>query len=247
MDGVTKSMEMRQHFQEDEYLTPYHWSFEPWTEAGRSYFCYLDRVIKFIPPGAKSLLDVGSGDGRAISYFRDKLSSIAMTGSDYSERALDLAKIMSQPRLISWMRLDLLEIRPAVKQYDVVTAIEVIEHIPLEKLAYALKNIRSHLKANGRLIITVPSILVKLNKKHYQHFSRDTLQRALLDAGFKIETIEGQERNSHIFFFIYKFVDNRWFTIKPLMRWMNLVAYRKWVDRCHVNEANRLIVSAVAI
>jgi SAM-dependent methyltransferase len=109
-----------------------------------------------------------------------------------------------------------------------------------------LQNIRSLLKPNGVLILTVPSILAAKPLKHYQHFTEEKLRSLLQETGFVLERCDGQEHANHLFFFWYKFGDNRWWTIKPLMHWMNRVFYPRWVSPCPAERANRLIVVARA-
>mgnify|MGYP001366758743 CR=1 FL=1 len=70
-------------------------------------------------------------------------------------------------------------------QEDTVSLIEVIEHIPTNILEKFLNKTASLIKINGSLIITVPHKNKTLQKKHYQHFSFQSLKDCLPD-NFKI-------------------------------------------------------------
>jgi 2-polyprenyl-3-methyl-5-hydroxy-6-metoxy-1,4-benzoquinol methylase len=69
----------------------------------------------------------------------------------------------------------------------VLTAIEVLEHLPPGKLQEFIRTLHELLKANGVLIITVPSTNVRVRSKHYQHFDISLL-RELLHDYFEIDT-----------------------------------------------------------
>lgn len=236
-------LETPQRVQEQEYITPYHWFWSPDSESGRVYFRYLAMVAERIPINVNRLADLGCGDGRATAFLKDALPHVQIVGMDYSERALQLAQLLSSPRAIEWRLWNIYERYPDPEtRYDAITAIEIFEHLPPERLPQALKNIRSVLRDGGFLILTVPSVLATRPVKHYQHFTEEKLRALFQEADFVVEKCDGQERAHHIFFFCYKFVDNRWWTIKPLMKWMNAVAYPRWVSPSVSARANRLIV-----
>ncbi|GEM_PF-1210677 len=238
-------LDIHQTLQEEEYTLPYHWFWTPDSEAGRSYFSYLSRVVELIPHTAQTLLDVGCGDGRATAYLAERCPHLQIEGMDYSERALEHARILGKSNIIQWRLSNLYgDTHQESEVFNVITAIEVIEHIPPEELAASLRRIREYLQEDGYLIVTTPSTLMPRPKKHFQHFTPATLRQVMNDAGFKIIVIEGQERMNHIFFFIYKLVDNRWWSIKPFMRWLNNSAYPRWVSPSDPYQARRLIVVA---
>ena len=56
-------------------------------------------------------------------------------------------------------------------KYDVVTSVEVLEHIPPDKLNQFVHSIADLLNDNGYFILTVPHKNKQLNEKHYQHFT----------------------------------------------------------------------------
>lgn len=76
------------------------------------------------------------------------------------------------------------------RQFDVIVAGDVIEHVHNQGLF--LTNIRRHLKANGRLIITTPNakwltVGFKPNPTHTIWHDRHTLEYILQQCGFSVE------------------------------------------------------------
>lgn len=247
-DSSPLILDSHQQAQEEEYQTPYHWFWTPDSENGRVYFYYVQRVVELIPQAARTLLDVGCGDGRATSYVQDQRPELCVAGVDYSERALSFARALSVPRPIHWARApEEIEGIPIQDGVDVVTAIEVVEHIPPRELLAFLRMVKSRLRPGGYFILTTPSVRMPRPLKHFQHFSVASLRTALEEAGFLVDHIEGQEKADHVFFSIYKLFDNRIWCLKRVARWFNCVAYPRWVGPSPADRARRLIVRAKAL
>jgi len=78
------------------------------------------------------------------------------------------------------------------KKFDTALMINVLEHVPDEKLA--LQNLWSALEPGGRAIILVPqhpSLYGTLDEvlQHRERYTRAKLERALTEAGFRVEQI----------------------------------------------------------
>jgi cyclopropane fatty-acyl-phospholipid synthase-like methyltransferase len=209
------------------------------------YFSYLNMAASLIPADAKTLADLGCGDGRSTAFFKDARPELRMIGFDYSDQAIQLSKIMSASRQIEWRTWDVSVPLQQTEKFDAVTAIEMFEHLPIDTLQTALKNVRDILNPGGCLILTVPSTNVPLNKKHYQHFDATGLTSILKEAGFSDVSVQGQENSRHFFFQIYRFADNRWWSIKPLMKWLNAKYYPSHVSPSPIDSAHRLVVKAL--
>lgn len=131
--------------------------------------------------GPESILDIGSGRGAALWPMMDALSETPFTCIDASpERALQL-KAVAQ----GWSRLSAFEgsvtkLPFADAAFDVVTALEVLEH--LENPAAGAAEIARVCKRF--VVISVPS-KADDNPEHIQLFTRESLTRLLTDAGFR--------------------------------------------------------------
>lgn len=129
----------------------------------------------------RSLLDIGCGDGRFLKEAIKAYGDIKLTGIDSSEKALALAKQMN-PEL-EFEQRDIL-VSPLTSQWDVITLLEVIEHIPPHSLPGFMTAAARMLRPGGTLIITVPHLNEKLISKHYQHFDAEKI-RELLPPGLE--------------------------------------------------------------
>jgi 2-polyprenyl-3-methyl-5-hydroxy-6-metoxy-1,4-benzoquinol methylase len=177
-------MDKRQAQQEEQYRFPYHHipSFDkngfkqarihPW---GYVYTSYIENVLQHIEQVPhNSILDIGCGDGKLLYEARKKFPTALLAGTDYSEHALALAYALNFKNNVY------LSTSPdKTKTYDVVTAIEVLEHISPSDTGEFAKSFASALSHDGIGIITVPSDNVSINKKHYQHFNEHLIRETL--------------------------------------------------------------------
>jgi len=176
--------------QENQYQFPYHhipyfnngvpmktrtlvWGFE--------YLCYMKFVADMISNlQPTKILDVGCGDGRLFSLLGN-LEAIQV-GVDPVDRSVQLARAFSphaEFKIGTAQDID--------ETYDVVVATEVLEHIPDEEMTRFIQTMYSKLSDGGSLIITVPSIAIPLQDKHFRHYTIDLLQSHLEEAGCRVE------------------------------------------------------------
>ena len=209
------------------------------------YFGYLSICSGFLNDldvSEMKILDAGCGDGRFLSELKNK-GAKNLYGVDYSESALSFAKLFLPD--VKFTNADLANLPYEDNFFDYIFLIETLEHIHPEKTNNVLKELKRVLKPSGRLIVTVPSVLVPLNKKHYRHFSEKTLRDCLADF-FDVKSMAGQDYGKfHILKFAYKFLDNRFWLIKPLAEYYNLNIWPKYFNGCSVYYGNRLIVECV--
>lgn len=180
-----------QSIQEEEYIFPYHYldlmprfAYRNITENS-----YRKLVIELIAPHqGQSVLDAGCGDGRLCYELAKR--NLAVTGVDYSERAIKFARVFVPDAEFAVM--DLTKEHPT-KKFDYVLLVEVLEHFKPNTIRDVLSNLSGCLKDNGKLIITVPSIRSRLVAKHYQHFTIGSL-RETIETHFQIEALYGHLR-----------------------------------------------------
>lgn len=176
--------------QEQEYWFPYHYVSAMPSQGfsehfvdtwGINYVSTIECIMRSIGENktTKSIIDIGCGDGRLTREIKRSFSECAVAGVDYSQRAINLAVAMNQdlPE-IDFIAQDIINKR-LNKQYDVAILMEVYEHIPLDKTNEFLISVRSCLKADGVLFLTVPHQNKSLEYKHFQHFSFKSLREQL--------------------------------------------------------------------
>ena len=126
-------------------------------------------------------LDIGCGDGALINFLRPIHPDVRLVGTDYDRKAISWAKLFNPD--VRFIVSDMINIPTVVKDevgaLDSVSLIEVVEHIDPAKLSLFLANVMSLLKPNGHCILTVPHCNAPLSRKHYQHFSYDSLRKQL--------------------------------------------------------------------
>lgn len=225
----------RRKQQESLYAYPYH--FTPHIIAGGSvrtfrsmrwgyeYMCCLLHVKELVGENARGhLLDIGCGDGRLISLLSDN-KNLVLHGVDVSQQAIAFARAFNPN---SEFICGDVETVPGL--YDLVTVIEVLEHVPdgdIERFTAALTG---RLKPGGRLVICVPSTNKALNPKHERHYTADTLMQALSPARNTLEILSCEYifNGRNMFYDLWtKITDNRlWFFSIPFIE--NLFWHYIW-------------------
>ena len=109
-------------------------SAHPWSHNDH----YIPLVLRHLPSHARDALDVGCGAGTLLAALVGRLPHVEGIDRD--------------PAMAAWSgarRADLFDL-PAEPAYDVVTAVAVLHHLPLEP---ALARLRSLLRPGGRLLV----------------------------------------------------------------------------------------------
>ena len=198
------------YFREDG--TPIRMRFLRW---GMDYLCYMkhikDMVLELKPA---SILDVGCGDG----YFLRSLNSLSAykLGYRFSKVAIQFAQAFYSEEI--YCCVDASQIN---EQFDVVTAIEVLEHIPDNYIPSFVQTLYERTKPGGHLIISVPSTVIPMEAKHYRHYDKKLLQQ-------QINTVQGQWKTVEIvslfsgkdifYNFFLRLTQNRFWTFEaPLL------------------------------
>jgi 2-polyprenyl-3-methyl-5-hydroxy-6-metoxy-1,4-benzoquinol methylase len=117
-----------------------------------------------------SILDAGCGTGHCLKMLQDKYGCKHLSGSDFSEQALQISrKICPQANLY---RMDLMKDNlPAT--FDLILCQQVLEHLTKPELA--LHHLEKMLRPDGRLIITIPDGRLDDFAGHIHFWSRDSL------------------------------------------------------------------------
>jgi SAM-dependent methyltransferase len=207
-------------FQDDQYDYPYH-HIPYFNRSGRAvrfrildwgyeYLCYL-RHLKEVVEGlqASSVLEVGCGDGRFIGMLAPQIPR--RVGVDLSVRAIRFAKAFHPEvefRAADAATLD--------ETFDVVAAIEVLEHIPDEEISSFLRLLEERATPGGHVVISVPTTVLAVHRKHYRHYDLDLFRRQLAASGadLKIERVDYVYKLRRWFQLFLKFTINRWWMIE---------------------------------
>jgi 2-polyprenyl-3-methyl-5-hydroxy-6-metoxy-1,4-benzoquinol methylase len=234
----------KEDIQESEYEFPYHYlpQFTDGTFSetrslgwGYVYASYLEAVLAVIQAHAadiRSVVDIGCGDGRLTAEISKRFSAIRVVGTDYSERSLRFARAFS-PHIEFMVETE--------EVFDCFTLIEVIEHIPPAELPAFLQSVREKLHKNGIGIITTPSMNTPVEKKHYQHFTNESLTH-YLSPYFVIERIEYLNRQAPAW--LRRLFLNKFFILNypPLLNWL----YR-WYRKHYLYSSARAGTRLMAI
>ncbi|MCU0963694.1 MAG: class I SAM-dependent methyltransferase [Burkholderiaceae bacterium] len=209
----------RQQIQDDDYAFPYHYVPQfregythtyswPW---GLYYVSAMEFVLKKVADlGPRSVADVGTGDGRLVRELALSLPGVRVTGIDYSARAIQLAKALNPD--LDFRCSDI--ITEGVGQlFDVVTLIEVFEHIPPDLNEPFVAALRKLVSDDGMLLVTVPHRNVRVSKKHFQHFSAESLE-AHFRTHFDREEVAFLDKRSRVVAWLRWLLENPYFILK---------------------------------
>ena len=131
----------------------------------------------------KDVLDAGCGTGILLQQISEAFPGTHLTGSEYASHGLEFAKQRLPDAEFHVLDLSL-KVLP--RKFDLVTCIDVLEHIPDDRAA--LKNLRE--MTGDHLILSVP--LGKLFQAevdrmgHVHGYTRAELESKLHEAGFEI-------------------------------------------------------------
>jgi SAM-dependent methyltransferase len=206
--------------QENQYSYPYHYipSFDEEgygqryrkISKGFEYLCYVKHVVERVQDIApSSVLEVGCGDGRVIGMLP---SHVHCVGVDLAESAIRFAKAFHQT--IDFHVADAADLS---ETFDVVLAVEVLEHIPDEKVESFLCTLAQRTRPGGTAIVTVPTTVKSLIPKHYRHYDQSLFEKQLEESQADMETeqIEYIYRDSAVVRAYRRFTSNRLWYFEP--------------------------------
>src|SRR6186713_410673 len=140
------------------------------------------------------LLELGCGQGEFSSELKQRHPDLELAGVDLSQVSVGIAQ--SRVPSGAFFQQDLLRPLTLPEKYrgwaTRAVCSEVLEH--LEDPLAALRNVRSCLAPGARLVITVPAGPMSAFDQHIghrRHFTPEGLRRLLVDAGLKVESLNG--------------------------------------------------------
>jgi SAM-dependent methyltransferase len=163
----------------------------------------------------QSVLDVGCGDGFLLGLLGPAIPR--RKGIDASERAVLLARAMHPD--VEFAVGDLASLDEV---FDVVLAIEILEHVPDVEVAGVLRHTARLLRPGGSLLVSVPTTNMQLTPKHHRHYDRALLERQVESSGapLALASVEYVYRKSLLVDFWTALTNNRYWIVElyPLTR-----------------------------
>ena len=143
-------------------------------------------VASFIPKNGGKILDIGIGAGFIEEYLLTTQKKVDFHGIDISPKSINFVKkrYKGDFKIGSFYKLPY---KPS--SFDIVLALDVLEHIPPPKIFGVLRKIRLIIKPRGYFIASVP-----LNERlwgmeindssHMREYSPELLRKELMISGF---------------------------------------------------------------
>jgi SAM-dependent methyltransferase len=148
-------------------------------------------------------------------------------GADLSSKSIAFARAF-HPDCIFYDQ----DINAIQDTFDIVAAIEVIEHIPENELPVFFNALFQRTNDSGRIILSVPTTNIPLNKKHYRHYTIDLLRKQLEHnrAGLTIEEYEYIFYKPRWYKIFRRCFNNKLFSLelKPFMRFAWNQVWKKY-------------------
>lgn len=156
---------------------------------GSSFF--WDHVTRYwwAAKQAKNLEVLDCACGKGYGVFILSQNSQFVTGVDLNENSLKIAKKSFQEfnpeEKVQFLKNDVFKLQELNKSFDLITAFEVIEHIPPERTDEFLVSLKNVLKPGGVLLISTPNhdvvlkSLVSVPGFHINNFKPTDLKNTL--------------------------------------------------------------------
>ena len=135
---------------------------------GESHFKEKIRALELLEktaPKKTCMIDLGGGFGEFSSMAKKRNLKWDVTCADFN---LDHVKKILHEKKVSVMNVNFLQ-NSFGKNYDVITSLHVIEHIPFEGLELYLNNIHSALNDNGYFLLSTPDYNSSLGRMFDYH------------------------------------------------------------------------------
>jgi SAM-dependent methyltransferase len=184
------------------YPANYYTLAAPGGMVGRARRAWEGRKVKLyqqaLGPGTKRILDVGCGDGRFLAVLRDFGSpDWELVGSDFDPAAVERCRARGFTAIAKRVE----EMVEEDGTFDAVVMLQLIEHVE-DPVAIA-RRVFALLRPGGIFVVETPNLagfdyqIFRARwwghyhfPRHWNLFSRDSLERMLRGAGFAIERSE---------------------------------------------------------
>jgi 2-polyprenyl-3-methyl-5-hydroxy-6-metoxy-1,4-benzoquinol methylase len=110
--------------------------------------CYFSYLMRFVPEGAGTCLDIGCGKGELSSMLARACAQV--TAVDLADGMIEKAKILHPAKNIDYICGNILDMEFEDESLDVIITTATAHHLPYE---WMLEFAKRKLKKGGRLII----------------------------------------------------------------------------------------------
>lgn len=207
---------------------------------GAEYLSVLDTVASHvIDRSVENVLDAGCGDGRLVGRLRRCGFQHSYYGVDLVKSAIDFAKAFNPSENFECQSLEEID-----NLFDCVTLIEVLEHIPDEEVSQFMGNLVQKIKPGGILILTVPSDVRPVHKKHFRHYNKKLVIDTLCACGLEVEKIEGVYKEDFWIKLLLKLRSNGIFTVsnRRIQTLISTLVYRRQTSLTEAQSTHWCII-----
>lgn len=165
----------------------------------------------------EKVLDIGCGEGRLLQIIKPKIN---YTGVDFSEKLLEIAKKRYRGKNYEFITGDITkeDTWKNLERFDKIFCVAVIHHLESKKnQLYVLKQIKKHLKPNGKIYISFWNLWQK--KYIVEHFK--SLKLKFSDLPESARWVEIPFANTNI---------KRFYFAGSKKYWKNLLTEADWKD-----------------
>ncbi len=163
-----------------------------------------EKAIKFsisnINKSTKNILDIGCGIGWS-SFEMMRNSNASIMGIDLSENSIEAGKKLFKSPRIQLQSLDLNTLKTNEKKYDLITLLDVFEHIKNNQRKPFYNTINSILEKNGMVILSCPTIM---HQNYLRKHKPQALQPVDEDVDLKVLFEFAETINGEVSYFNYK-------------------------------------------
>lgn len=172
----------------------------------------IEETVKMIPEGVDSIADIGCGSGLFLNYIMENIDISRLIGVDFSEDAMKMLRVDRKVGDITSIPLE-------EDSYDLVSALEVLEHLDLEEYARAKEEL---VRVSKRYIlisvpfaetledefVKCPKCKTNFNKSHHKRTFDEQTMKTLFEAqGYRSTEIK------------YISKRNVYFILTPISKW----------------------------
>jgi len=154
-----------------------------------------------MPPNGRHL-DIGCGPGTFIGTLNQS-HNLQSLGIDFSNQQIDFAKNTYSSSKANFQCIDFFDpffSKESKNKFDIITFVEVIEHIERAQALKMLERAKSSLTTDGKLIVTTPNYHsgwgalekvvnmvgeVTYEDQHINKYHFSSLEKDLIGAGFR--------------------------------------------------------------